>query len=291
MVFWVDWPSRSCSSHKTLTPPRLNIRRPKKLPWLSPLWGLMEKSSQMRRTLLRPREQLRLGRSDDVSRSDFLNGRKETDRRESGSASREKSRAWHKTTPQKVHPASLPRSRLTQSRSAPGLGSRPPGRARRLEAWAPPGAVPRGTSLAGDGRPRVPAPPSPRPRARPALRPPPLVLRVRPRRARHPRARSGAARGAPSRVYAAHGRGCTRGTPGCSPLRIRAPRRGQIPAHAFPCLSPAAAPFGGTPSSQGWPGTPPCLPSPCPLTAARLPRNPTPEKHAVPPSCGQSQIS
>lgn len=126
--------------------------------------------------LLSASEQLRLGKRDDVSTRDFMNRCGETDQMNSSFSARgkKKSHTWHKNmTRQKVHPTSLARSRLTQSQSAPGLGSRPRVWAPRPEAWAPPGAdTPRGPP-AGGGRPCAPAPPGPRLPARPALRPQP----------------------------------------------------------------------------------------------------------------------
>lgn len=112
-----------------------------------------------------------------MSARDFMNGCRGTDQMDSGFAS-SGGKIKIKRMAQKcclygrqVHASYLPRSGLTQSPPAPGLGLRPVGRARNPEAWAPLGAANPHPRPAGGA-------PAPRGRGvpgRPALRPSPLA--------------------------------------------------------------------------------------------------------------------
>lgn len=183
-----------------------------------------------------------------MSARDFMNGCRGTDQMDSGFASsgKNKKNQEHGTKMlsirRQVHASYLPRSGLTQSPSAPGLGLRPVGRARSPEAWAPLGAA--------NPRPR-PAGGAPAPRGRgvpgrPALRTGPLALHVPPQRRREPRVSRGAARGAPGPGSAVHGH-----CPALLPLRLLQPdssaagRRLQARARPPLRLRGCRAPRGG----------------------------------------------
>lgn len=128
----------------------------------------------------------------------------------------------------------LPRSGLTQSPSTPGLGSRPVGRDRSPEAWAPLGAANPCPRPAGG----APAPRGPGVPCRPGLRPGQLALHVPPRRRREPRVSRGAARSAPGPGSAVHGH-CDRQAPSTAPPSGSS---GQIPARRGDASWPRARP-------------------------------------------------
>lgn len=232
-----------------------------------------------------------------MSARDFMNGCRGTHQMDSGFASsgKNKKNQEHGTKMlsirRQVHASYLPRSGLTQSPSAPGLGLRPVGRARSPEAWAPLGAA--------NPRPR-PAGGAPAPRGRgvpgrPALRTGPLALHVPPQRRREPRVSRGAARGAPGPGSAVHGH-CDRRAPGAAPPPTppsrfqcgRATPPGPRPPSPPPPWLPRPSRRSG--STGGWfPGCVPRLPetrsAPCshqPPRASVAP--PLPGRARVPPS-------